>query len=120
MYIKLSRGDKCNKFCLKKFSANSYFYSKVETFYFRAADSSNLSEIKWKFKLWARKFAWAIKAKHCWAIVDKLFVFKTPSNVLPLQKAAAIQMLMTWWRIIRSNQLSLLKFSQLYLKLETP
>ena len=38
-------------------------------------------------------------------IVNKPFVFKslltTPSNVLPLQKAAAIQMLTTQWRVYK-------------------
>ena len=38
---------------------------KVKTFYFRTA---NLPQIKWKFKLWAGKFAWGIKTKHCWAL----------------------------------------------------
>ena len=51
------------------------------------------------------------------ATVNKLFVFKslptTPSNVLPLQKATAIQMLPTRWRVVRSNLVSFLKFSQL-------
>ena len=51
-------------------------------------------------------------------IVNKVFVFKslltTSSNVLPLEKVAAIQILTTQWRVIRSNLLSLLKFSQLY------
>ena len=23
---------------------------------------------QWKFKLWAGKFAWGVKAKHCWAL----------------------------------------------------
>ena len=59
------------------------------------------------------------KGKTLLGIIIKLFVFKslstTPSNVLPLQKAAAIQMLTTQWRVIRSNLLSLLKFSKLLL-----
>ena len=24
--------------------------------------------LQWKFKLWAGKFAWGVKAKHCWAL----------------------------------------------------
>ena len=45
------------------------------------------------------------KGKSLLGIVIKLFVFKsvltTPSNVLPLQKAAAIQMLTTQWRVYK-------------------
>ena len=58
------------------------------------------------------------KGKTLLGVVNKLFVFKslltTSTNGLPLQKAAAIQMLTTIWRVIRSNLLFLLKFSQLY------
>jgi len=58
------------------------------------------------------------KGKTLLGVVNKLFVFKslltTLNNFLPLQKAAAIQMLTTIWRVIRSNLLFLLKFSQLY------
>ena len=49
------------------------------------------------------------KGKILLVVVNKLFVFKslltTPSNVLLLQKAAAIQMLTTRWRVIRSDLL---------------
>ena len=44
-------------------------------------------QIQWKFKFWAGKFVWGIKAKHCW-VMSTNFVFKsslkTHGNVLPL------------------------------------
>ena len=30
--------------------------------------------LQWKFKLWVGKFAWGVKAKHCWAL--STFVWK--------------------------------------------
>ena len=30
--------------------------------------SSHHLHLQWKFKLWAGKFAWDIKAKHCWVL----------------------------------------------------
>ena len=30
--------------------------------------------LQWKFKLWAGKFAWGVKAKHCWAL-STFFLF---------------------------------------------
>ena len=26
------------------------------------------SNLQWKFKLWAGKFAWGVKVKYCWAL----------------------------------------------------
>ena len=40
--------------------------------------------LQWKFKLWAGKFAWGVKAKHCWALFNKLLktnMLTSPSNV---------------------------------------
>ena len=77
-----------------------------------------------KIQIMGGKVCLRHKGKTLLGIVNKLFVFKslltTPSNVLPLQKAAAIQMLTTRWRVIRSNLLSLLKFSQLYVITTNP
>ena len=56
------------------------------------------------------------------ATVNKLLNTKslltTPSNVLPLQKETAIQMLTTRWRVVRSNLLSFLKFLNLILPIQ--
>ena len=59
-------------------------------FYFRAADSSNLPQIKWKFKSWAGKFAWSIKAKNCWAlnILMAIVIVFWPYLLKPLNSGA--------------------------------
>jgi hypothetical protein len=60
-----------------------------------------------KIQIMSGKVCLRHKGKTLQGIVNKLFVFKslltTPSNVLPLQKEAAIQMLTTRWGVIRSN-----------------
>ena len=44
--------------------------------------------LQWKFKLWAGKFTWGDKAKHCWVLSTNFLFSKvlliTPGNVLPL------------------------------------
>ena len=37
----------------------------VQFFFIHSIPSFHL---QWKFKLWAGKFAWGVKAKHCWAL----------------------------------------------------
>ena len=38
-----------------------------------------------KFKLWAGKFSWGVKAKHCWTLSTNFWnsLLTSPSNVLP-------------------------------------
>ena len=32
--------------------------------------------LQWKLKLWAGKFAWGVKAKHCWALSTNFWIQK--------------------------------------------
>ena len=41
---------------------------KVENTLKVALILSHHLHIQWKFKLWSGKFAWVVKAKHCWAL----------------------------------------------------
>ena len=54
----------------ERVSTYSFFSGKVENFLKGSLDSIPLPyvlHLQWKFKLWAGKFAWGVKAKHCWA-----------------------------------------------------
>ena len=37
--------------------------------------------LQWKFKLWAGKFAWGIKAKHYWALSTNYCIQKVVANI---------------------------------------
>ena len=51
-------------------------YFKVENFLKGSLDSIPLPyvlHLQWKFKLWMGKFAWGVKAKHCWALLTNFW-----------------------------------------------
>ena len=41
---------------------------------------SNHLHLQWKFKLWAGKFAWGVKAKHCWVLSTNFWEKKFVDN----------------------------------------
>ena len=54
-------------------------YFKVENFLKGSLDSIPLPyvlHLQWKFKLWMGKFAWGVKAKHCWALSNPFDIKK--------------------------------------------
>ena len=94
-----------------------FFTFKIEKILKGSLDSISSPSPSVKIQIMGGKVCLRHKGKTLLGIVNKRFVFKslltTPSNVLPLQKAAAIQTLTTRWRVIGSNLLSFLKFSRL-------
>ena len=68
------------------FDLNLNILCKVEKTLKVAWIRSHYLHPQWKFKLWAGKFVWGVKAKHCWVFSTnfwKQILLTSPSNVLP-------------------------------------
>ena len=68
---------------------------KVENILKGSLDSNSSLQnlLQWTFKSWVGKFAWGVKAKHCWALSTKILFSKAKPKLkhhflTPLQDAA--------------------------------
>ena len=81
---------------------------------------SHHPHLQWKFKLWAGKFAWGVKTKHCWALSTNFWKQKRIVDVTKQCFALLLQVNFpanylnfhwSWWDWLQAIFLNLFNFA---------